>query len=67
MVIERNSEEVIIKIPSSVNTEGIERIIDIIAYREATANSKAKQDEIDIFVKDFRKDWWLNNKARFIK
>ncbi|TAL67788.1 MAG: hypothetical protein EPN82_13185 [Bacteroidetes bacterium] len=67
MTIERTTEEIIIKVPSFVNTEGIQRIIDLLAYREATAKSKAKQKDIDELAKDIKKGWWKKNKSRFIK
>ena len=67
MTIERTTEEIIIKVPSFVNTEGIQRIIDLLAYREATAKSKAKQKDIDELAKNIKKGWWKKNKSRFLK
>jgi hypothetical protein len=67
MTIERTDSEVIIRIPSFVNTEGIQRIIDLMAYREATAKTKAKQKDVDKLAKDIKKGWWEANKKRFVK
>ena len=67
MVIERTSNEVIIRIPSFVNFEEIQRVIDLLAYKEATAKSKAKQEDIDKIVNDAKKDWWKQHRTRFIK
>ena len=67
MIIERTKGEVIIKVPSFVNTEGIQRIIDLLAYREATAKSNAKEKDIDNLVKEIKKGWWAKNKKRFVK
>lgn len=43
MLIERTSKEVIIRLPSYINTEGLQDLIDYLIYKEATAKSKAKQ------------------------
>lgn len=42
MVIERTSKEVIIRLPSYVDTDGLQRLVDHLTYKEATAKSKAK-------------------------
>ena len=67
MLIERTSSEVIIRIPSYVNIEGIQQLIDYLSYKEATAKSKAKQSEVDKLAKEVKKGWWRKNRSRFIK
>lgn len=67
MQIERTSEEIIIRIPSSVDTEGLQRFLDFLTYKEATVGSKAKQSEIDKLAKEVKKGWWKKNRSRFIK
>jgi hypothetical protein len=60
-----NCHEIIV--PSFVNHENIQRIIDLMVYKEATARSQATQDEVDSIAKEAKKDWWRTNKNRFIK
>lgn len=67
MVIERTNSEIIIRIPSFVKTENLQQIIDFLTYSEATSQSKASEKDIEKLVKDVKKDWWKNNKARFLK
>ena len=67
MIIERSNNEIIIRIPSYVKTEGLQQIIDYLTYNEATSKSKAKQSEIDKLSKEVKNGWWKNNKSRFIK
>ena len=67
MVIERTSKEVIIRLPSYVDTEGLQRLVDYLIYKEATAKSKAKQSEVDALATDVKKGWWAENRSRFIK
>lgn len=67
MIIERTGKEVIIRLPSYVDTEGLQRLVDFLTYKEATAKSKAKQSDVDALAKDAKKGWWAENRSRFIK
>lgn len=42
MEIERTNKEIIIRLPSYVDTEGLQRLVDYLTYKEATAKSQAK-------------------------
>lgn len=67
MLIERTSSEVIIRLPASVDTLGLQRLVDYLTYREATANSIATQAQVDKLAKDSKKGWWKKNRKRYIK
>ena len=67
MVIERTSKEVIIRLPSYVNTDGLQRLVDYLTYKEATAKSKAKQSDVDALAREVKKCWWTKNRSRFVK
>jgi hypothetical protein len=67
MQIERTNKEIIIRLPSTVNTDDLQRFIDYLCYKEATANSQAKQEDVDKLAKDVKKGWWAENRSRFIK
>jgi len=67
MVIERTSKEVIIRLPSYVDTKGLQRLVDYLTYKEATTKSKAKQSDVDALAKEVKKGWWANNRSRFVK
>lgn len=67
MTIERTSKEIIIRLPSYVNTDGLQRLIDYLTYKEATAKSKAKQSDMDALANEVKKGWWTKNRSRFIK
>ena len=66
MLIERTNSEVIIRLPSSVSTDGLQRLIDYLSYLEVTSKSKAKQSEVDKLAKEVKKGWWKKNRKRFI-
>ena len=63
MLIERTTKEVIIRLPSYVNTEGLQKLVDYLSYKEATAKSKAKQTDVDKLAKDVKKGWWNKNRS----
>jgi hypothetical protein len=67
MVVERINNEIIVRIPSSVNFEELQRFIDLMRYKEATAGSEAKQKDIDQIAKDAHNGWWEKNRAHFIQ
>ncbi len=67
MVIERTNKEVIIRLPSYVDTKGLQRLVDYLTYKEATAKSKARQSDVDTLAKEAKKGWWANNRSRFVK
>ena len=67
MLIERTDNEVIIRIPSYVDTNDLQKLIDCISYKEVTAKTKAKQSDIEKLATTVKKGWWKKNKSRLIK
>lgn len=66
MVIERTSKEVIIRLPSYIDTKGLQRLVDYLTYKEATAKSKAKQSDVDTLAAEVKQGWWKNNRSRIV-
>jgi hypothetical protein len=67
MLIERTRKEVIIRLPSYVDTNGLQRLVDYLSYKEATSKSKAKQSDVDALAKEVKTGWWAKNRSRLIK
>lgn len=67
MLIERTNKEVIIRLPASVDTTELQRLVDYLTYKEPTANLKATQEQVDELAKDVIKGWWKANRSRLIK
>jgi hypothetical protein len=42
-------------------------MLKYIRYRERVSKSQAKQDDIDRLASDVNKQWWVENKHRFLK
>jgi hypothetical protein len=66
MIIERNSKEVIIRLPASVNTDDLQDFIDYARYKELKSKSKVSREKIDELAAKINKDWWLKNRQRMI-
>ena len=67
MLIERTNTEVIIRLPAYVDTNGLQRLVDYLTYKEATAKSKAKQSDVDDLANEVKAGWWAKNRNRFVK
>ena len=66
MLIERTSNEVIIRLPTTVDTTGLQRLVDYLTYKEATANSKATQEQVDKLSNDVKKGWWKKTRNVYL-
>lgn len=66
MVLERTATEVIIRLPANINWEDLELMLRFIRYRENVAKSEAKQEDIDQLAREVNKQWWEENKHRFL-
>lgn len=68
MLIERTkNNQITITVSSSVDSFGLQRLIDYVKYLEATAKSKAKQQDIDKLADSVNASWWAKNRKRLIK
>jgi hypothetical protein len=66
MVVERTDNEIVVRIPSYIDVEDVQRFIDLTMYKEVTARSQATQKDIDKLAKEVNKGWWQANRERFI-
>ena len=68
MLVERtNDDQIVITLSSTVDSFGLQRLIDYVKYLEATSKSKAKQSEVDKLADEVNASWWAKNRKRFIK
>ncbi len=67
MIIERTETEIMLRLPSNIDTIGFQRTINYLKYKETTVNSQVKEDEINALADESKKRWWAKNKYRFIK
>jgi hypothetical protein len=68
MLVERtDNNQIIITLSSSVDSYGLQRLIDYVKYLEATSKSKATQEDVDKLADEVNASWWEKNRKRFIK
>lgn len=67
MIIERTSNQIVIKVSPEVDTFGFQRIMDYLEYLEVTSKSKANQEDADKLADELNENWWAKNRNRFIK
>jgi hypothetical protein len=68
MLVERtNNDKIVITLSSSVDSFGLQRLIDYMKYLEVTSKSKAKQSDVDKLADEVNASWWAKNRKRFIK
>jgi hypothetical protein len=66
MVIKRTDDQIVITLPATIDMEGVQRLINYLLYKEATKDSKAKQEDVDKLAREVNKKWWEENKHRFL-
>jgi hypothetical protein len=67
MTVEQVDNEVVIRLPLYMNFEAIQRTIDLLSLKEATARSVATQEDIDLLAKEVNNGWWKKNRSKYIK
>jgi hypothetical protein len=68
MLIEQTkNNEIQITVSSSLDSFGIQRVIDYVKYLETTSKSKAKQKDINKLADQVNESWWDKNKSRFVE
>ncbi|HEY5391357.1 MAG TPA: hypothetical protein VIJ57_04525 [Hanamia sp.] len=64
MTIERTSEEIIFRLPSSIRIEDLQDIANLFTFKEISRNSKATQKNVDDLVKVIKKGRWVKIKEK---
>lgn len=67
MIIERTSNQIVIKVSPKVDAFGFQRIMDYLGYLEVTSKCKATQEEADKLADELNENWWAKNRNRLIK
>ena len=67
MTIERTANEVIVRLSPSLDVEELQRILNYLVYKEATADSLAVQEDVDTLVADVKKGRWQRSRKSVSK
>lgn len=66
MTIQTINNQIIITLPANINLEGVQRLVNYLLYKEATKDSQATQEDVDQLAREVNKQWWEENKNRFL-
>ncbi len=67
MTILREGGEIIIKISESkIGEKNLQRFLDYLRYSELTGKSVATQEDVDALSAEVNKNWWEENKDKFL-
>lgn len=67
MIVERTDDELIIRLPATVNAAEIQDLLNYLRYQELTSKFTVKQSEVDKLSRQVNQGWWKRNKDKFIK
>lgn len=67
MIVERTENEIILRISSDLEISELQRLFSFLKYREATNDSKATYEIANELANESKRNWWAENKHRFIK
>lgn len=67
MIVERNNNEIVIRISSDVNIEEVQRFLNYLRCKETFSKSKATQAEADQFSQEANQKLWEKNKDLYLK
>ena len=66
MIIERTHNEVIIRLPATINITDLQEMANFLRYSELTQKSKVTRKQVDILVKEVKKGRWERSRKRLI-
>ncbi|MGB5982619.1 MAG: hypothetical protein WBG46_10800 [Nonlabens sp.] len=67
MQIEKTDKEILIRLSPDIDLTGLQRVLDLLKFREITAKSKASTKDIESLATQSKKAWWLKNKSHYLK
>jgi len=65
MIIERTTNEFVIRFPFTTNSERMQDMMDYLRFKKLTADYCVAQSEVDRLAKDINMNWWKQNQSKF--
>ncbi|MBE9460648.1 hypothetical protein ACFP1I_21555 [Dyadobacter subterraneus] len=64
MIIERTKNEVIFRLPVTVNLDDLQDMADLFEFKELSKNATVSQQGVDDLVKKIKKGRWTETKSK---
>ncbi len=58
MTIERTKDEIIVRLPVTIDIDELQRMIDLLEYKSIVSKSKATQEQIDELAREVKRNLW---------
>lgn len=58
MIVERTNDEILVRLPAYVDLTELQNMLDYLEYKENTARTKAKQEDVDALSESVNKSIW---------
>jgi len=65
MIIERTTNELVIRFPFTADRERMQDVIDYLRYKELTVDYSVAQSEVDHLAQAINRNWWVQNQSKF--
>ncbi len=68
MVIERQNEDIVIRLNASlIDMEEVQKLTSYFRFIESNAGNKGTEEEATELAREVHSAWWATNRSRFIK
>jgi thioredoxin-related protein len=67
MILEKKNNEIILRLPASMDITVLQKIINYVKYKESIKNSQATEKQINELAEESKMTWWKENKSKYIK
>lgn len=67
MIIERQDNEIIFRLPANIDIDDLQDMTDLFEYKEIAKKSRAKQSDVDELAKEAKKGRWQKTKSKISK
>lgn len=64
MIIERTNNEIIFRVPATMNIDELQDMVDLLEFKEIAKKSKATQKDVDNLVKQIKKGRRADTKSK---
>ncbi len=65
MIVERQNNEILVRISAGISTARLQTILDYLRYEELTSNSNVTEENLNELLKEAKKGRWDRTKEEF--
>lgn len=66
MVVERQNNEILIRLPDSFDIQEVQRLLDYFRFMESSSKNQGTEEQAASLARQVENNWWKENKSRFL-